>query len=67
MITQDDYAAAHDRYFDALERADPDGVGGPLGASVNQDAKYAVSGEVREAAAAFLAAGQALGKDTSQW
>lgn len=55
------------RYRLELERVDPDGQGGPLGASVNQDARYAVDDMLRAAAADFLKAGAAVGCDTSRW
>lgn len=55
------------RYRLELERVDPEGEDGILGASVNQDARAAVDAAVRETAAALLEAGAAAGCDTARW
>lgn len=67
MNAEETFSATLKQYRAELDRVDPEHEDGILGASVNQDAKGAVDGRVRDAAIALLEAGRAWGKDTSRW
>jgi hypothetical protein len=59
--------AAVARYHAELMRVDPGQEDGVLGASVRQDARYAVDGALAAAAQTVLDTAQQFGLDTASW